>query len=264
VLSMTNGPDVVEVDLAAGRLDCPGWTVRSPWGFGREREVRMLSDVRSVEPRRARCASCEITHVRLPAWSMPRRRDAAEVIGRALLAKAQGDGHRKITARLERPPATVRGWLRAFAGRAEAVRGCAQWWTHGLDPALMSGPQRDRSSFASAVEAIADAARACRLVLCHQASAWELAIALTGGLLSASRATRQGRFRRSCGSSRTTSLMPSCVGWLRVKRRRRAPWSTNLVDRRLTPADDAATPSDPGATSHEDARTHVRVWSFGR
>jgi hypothetical protein len=29
-------------------------------------------------------------HVLLPAWSVPRRRDGAEVIGRALVLKAQG------------------------------------------------------------------------------------------------------------------------------------------------------------------------------
>lgn len=86
---------------------------------------------------------------------------------------------------------------------------------------------------------------------------------LRAGCYQASRAARHSRFRRSCGSSRTTSLMPSCVGWLRVKRRRRAPWSTNLVDRRLTPADDAATPSDPAATSHEDGRTHVQSLVVG-
>ncbi len=55
---------------------------------------------------------------------LPRRRDGVEVIGEALLAKAQGAGHRTIAARLERPPVTVRGWLRAFAGRAETMR-CA-------------------------------------------------------------------------------------------------------------------------------------------
>jgi hypothetical protein len=122
--------------------------------------------------------------VLLPAWSVPRRRDGAEVIGHALLAKARGDGHRRIAARLQRPPATVRGWLRAFARRSEAVRGCALRWTHVLDAALVSRPQPGRSSFVNAVEAIAEAARACRLVLWHQASAWELAVALTGGLLS--------------------------------------------------------------------------------
>jgi hypothetical protein len=120
--------------------------------------------------------------VLLPAWSVPRRRDGAEVIGHALLASAQGDGHRKIAARLQRPPGTVRGWLRAFAARAEAVRCCALRWAYAIDPTLASTVPAG-SPLADAVGALGTAARACRLALEHQASAWELAVALTGGLL---------------------------------------------------------------------------------
>jgi hypothetical protein len=136
VLSMTVEAEVVEADLAAGRLCCPGCSgplVR--WGFAREREVRMLDSVRSLRPRRACCHRCESTHVLLPAWSVPRRRDGAEVIGTALLAKAEGDGHRTIAARLGRPPGTVRGWLRAFARRAEAVGSSARRRAHAIDAA---------------------------------------------------------------------------------------------------------------------------------
>jgi len=39
--------------------------------------------------------------VLLPACCVPRRRDGADVIGAALLAKAQGAGQRTIAARLE-------------------------------------------------------------------------------------------------------------------------------------------------------------------
>jgi Domain of unknown function (DUF6431)/Homeodomain-like domain len=183
VLSMTSRPDVVEADLTAGRLGCPVCEgPLSPWGFGCEREVRMLYGVRSVRPRRARCAACEATHMVLPAWSVPRRCDGAEVIGYALLAKAQGDGHRRIAARLERPPATVRGWLRAFARRAEGLRACGLRWAYALDPARASTTPTS-SLFGDAVQALGVAARACKLGLWHQASAWELVVALTGGLL---------------------------------------------------------------------------------
>src|ERR1700757_2899635 len=113
----------------------------------------MLHGVRLVRPRRAHCVACETTHVLLPAFSVPRRRDGSEVIGHALLAKAQGDGHRAIAARLERPPATVRGWLRAFAHRADAVRCCALRWAHALDPTLVSAVPTG-SPLADAVQAL--------------------------------------------------------------------------------------------------------------
>jgi hypothetical protein len=90
-------------------------------GFARDRNVRMLNGVRSLRLRRACCQACETTHVLLPARSVPGRRDDAEVIGQALVAKAEGTGHRTIVARLGRPRGTVRGWLRAFARRGEAV-----------------------------------------------------------------------------------------------------------------------------------------------
>jgi hypothetical protein len=50
-----------------------------------------------------------------------RRADTAAVIGAGLTAKATGAGHRLIAALLRRPPETVRGWLRRFAARVEAV-----------------------------------------------------------------------------------------------------------------------------------------------
>ncbi len=127
-------PSVVEADLAGGRLCCPVCEEPlSAWGFARERTVRLLDGTRSIRPRRACCRGCEQTHVLLPAWAVARRRDGAEVIGRALLANANGQGHRTIAAQLRRPPGTVRGWLRAFARRAEPVASSARRWTHALD-----------------------------------------------------------------------------------------------------------------------------------
>lgn len=183
VLAMTVDPAVTEADLAAGRLCCPGCGGQlAAWGYARERAVRMLDGTRSLRPRRACCRSCEATHVLLPAWSVPRRRDGAEVIGHALLAKTQGQGHRTIAAQLERPPATVRGWLRAAASRAEALRACAARWTQMIDANAEPLPPA-ASPLAGAVDAIGAAARACRLELGTRASPWELAVALTGGLL---------------------------------------------------------------------------------
>jgi hypothetical protein len=181
VLAMIVEPDVVEADLAAGRLCCPGCDgplVR--WGFAREREVRMLDGVRSLRPRRACCIRCETTHVLLPAWAVARRRDGAEVIGEALLAKAQGEGHRKIAARLDRPSGTVRGWLRAFARRAELVGRSARRWAHAIDGSALDHTRPAGSPLTDAVDALGTVAMACRLRLRTPASPWELAVALTG------------------------------------------------------------------------------------
>jgi hypothetical protein len=180
VMAMTVEPALVEADLAAGRLCCPVCDgPLSRWGFARERTVRLLHETRSLRPRRAYCRRCEQTHVLLPTWAVARRRDGAEVIGRALLAKANGQGHRTIATTLQRPPGTVRGWLRTFARRAEPVAATARRWTRTLDPsadhAFAAG-----SPFVQAVDALGRAARACRLRLAITASPWELAVALTG------------------------------------------------------------------------------------
>ena len=117
----------LEVVLAAGKLPCPDCSEPlSRWGFARSREIRTRDGVRSLRPRRALCAKCDTTHVLCPAWSVPRRRDSAEVIGEALrLAVVDGDGHRQIARKLDRAPGTVRGWLRAARRRAGGLRACA-------------------------------------------------------------------------------------------------------------------------------------------
>ena len=60
------------------------------------------------------CVACRVTHVLLAVSCLVRRADVVEVIGAALRAKARGQGHRPIAARLGRPASTVRGWLRAL------------------------------------------------------------------------------------------------------------------------------------------------------
>lgn len=181
--SVVASPDVLEAALAAGRVRCPGCGgPLARWGHAREREVRMLSCVRSLRPRRARCAPCASTHVLLPAWSVPRRRDAAEVIGHALVQKARGAGHRAIARRLDRPPGTVRGWLRAFARCTQVLSGGAVSWTVTLGDGL-STPRPSGSGFVDAVAALACAERAWVLRFGRRHSPWELLVALSGGLL---------------------------------------------------------------------------------
>jgi Domain of unknown function (DUF6431) len=174
-------PEMVEADLAAGRLCCPACEgPLARWGFALERQVRMREGVRSIRPRRACCQPCGTTHVLLPAWAVPRRRDGAEVIGQALLDNARGLGHRRIAARLGRPPGTVRGWLRTFARRAELITATARRWTHALDTHALDQIRPCGSAVADAVDALGRMARACRLRLRISASPWELAVAVTG------------------------------------------------------------------------------------
>jgi hypothetical protein len=170
----------LEAALAAGRVACPDCdgSLR-PWGFAREREVRMRHGARLVRPRRGYCRRCERSHVLLPAFCVPRRRDSAEVIGVALLASAGGEGHRTIAARPDRPPGTVRGWARAFSRRSDALRCCGVRWSVAL-----GDPPESRPSgvpVADALEALAWAARACVLRFGHQSSIWELIVAVCGG-----------------------------------------------------------------------------------
>jgi hypothetical protein len=102
-----------------------------------------------------------VSHVLLPVFALVRRADLAEVIGAALSAKAAGSGARRIAASLGRPVETVRGWLRAFAGRAEALRA---WFTAllvdiGVDPVP---PAQAHTPFADAVAAVLGAVVAAR------------------------------------------------------------------------------------------------------
>jgi hypothetical protein len=175
----------VEADLAAGALSCPACGGRlSRWGYARSREIRMHDGVRSVTPRRACCTGCGATHVLCPSWSVPRRRDGAEVIGWALALAAQGEGHRRIARQLGRPPGTVRGWLRAARARAQTLRACGVRWACALD--WQFGPVTPAGSeLGDAVEAIMLAVRARVLRFGHGNSGpWERAVWLTGGLLS--------------------------------------------------------------------------------
>ena len=178
---------VVERQLGGGELGCPSCGgVLARWGNGTERRVRMLGgpDVRLC-PRRARCRGCGRTHVLLPAWCLARRADAGEVIGLALEAKAAGDGHRVIAGRLGRPASTVRGWLRALAGRAERVRSVFTALAVSLvtDPPL---PAPAGSPAADAVAAVAAAAAAAaRVPGVGVVARWQLAAAVTCGLLLA-------------------------------------------------------------------------------
>ena len=188
MLTVNGDGDAVERQLAAGELACP-WCggVLGGWGNARQRPVRTAEGPDAVlVPRRSRCRGCGATHVLLPAWCLLRRADSAAVIGVALAAAAAGDGHRKIAGRLGRAAPTVRGWLRRFAGRAEAVR---VFFTVLLariapDPVMPAG---SASAVAAAVSAIAGAAAAiaARWPELGEVPVWTAASAASGGLLLA-------------------------------------------------------------------------------
>jgi hypothetical protein len=130
--------------------------------------------------------SCLVTHVLLPVFALLRRADVAEVIGRALTAKATGAGARAIAVALGRSVDTVRGWLRRFAARAEVVRVA---FTRLLvdtapDPVVPCG---SATVFGDAVAAVVGAAAAisARWPVLGAVSVWSAASAASRGRLLA-------------------------------------------------------------------------------
>jgi hypothetical protein len=178
--------DRLDADLAAGSIACGCGGRLRPWGYGTTRRIRLLSaaSVR-LRPRRARCTSCRATHVLLPAWCLPRRGDAAEVIGAALVAKAAGHGHRAIAARLGRPAATVRSWLRgARDDHARWLYRRAVTHTAALDADLLNHCEPADSVLGDALTALAAAVAAWRRRFPRTAlPTWTLIVVFTDGRL---------------------------------------------------------------------------------
>ena len=135
----------------------------------------------TLRPRRSACLQCRCTHVLLPTFTLVRRADAVEVIGRALLAKGAGAGHRSIAAVLDRPVSTVRGWLRRFGARADSLRVLFTALLHALD-ATAAAVGVTSSGFTDALLVLGlSAAAAARLF--GPRSAWQFASGASGGLL---------------------------------------------------------------------------------
>lgn len=184
---VSDDPNVVEAALRAGRFACGCGSRLAPWGYGRSRCLRDAGgQTRSQRPRRARCTSCGATTVLLADWSLPRRRDTIEVIGAALLAHAQGVGHRPIARRLGVPEGTVRGWLRRVRKNAEWVRVWATVLAHDCDP-LLHPIRPTGSPVGDTVEALGTAAKALKLRLGGDRGGWPTIVALTHGRLLGTR-----------------------------------------------------------------------------
>jgi hypothetical protein len=188
VLIVSADPDRVETDLASGAVTCPNCGgVLAPWAWARRRSVRAETGSLVLRPRRARCRSCRVTHVLLPDVVFLRRVDVAAVVGAALLAAAEGAGHRTVATLVRRPAETVRGWLRRARAGAERIRVHFLAWTQALDP--LAGPVAPAgSALADAVEAVAVAARAVSLRLGPR-PVWSIASSLSAGMLLSNTST---------------------------------------------------------------------------
>jgi hypothetical protein len=110
-------PDQAETALAGGLLAGPGCTrALQPWGHARARTVRDHGHgTLALRPRRARCRTCRVTHVLLPAAVTVRRADTTAVIGSGLLASARGTGTGAS------PPSSTGRCPRCGAGSARSV-----------------------------------------------------------------------------------------------------------------------------------------------
>ena len=185
---VTVGGDAAAVEqrLVEGRIVCPGCSgVLAGWGHARARSVRDWDGVVRVRPRRARCASCGVTHVLLPVGLLARRADTAVVIGSALAARVGGMGFRRIAVVLGRPVETVRGWLRRFSGRVEAVRRLFTVLLRAVAvDAVMPGPAGSGWGDAVAAVGAAAAAVAARFGM-FTVPVWRWASAVSGGRLLA-------------------------------------------------------------------------------
>lgn len=163
-------PDVARAALVAGTLACPepgcSGTLRI-WSAARTRRVQLLSgERRTLRPDRGR-HGCGVPHVLLPAWCLPRRAYSSDVVGAALLSAARGAGYARAAVAAGAPTATVRDWLRAVGRSAPALTAQAVVVAEaaGDADAVFPSPSRPCSALACAVNALAAAARAFRLVL---------------------------------------------------------------------------------------------------
>ncbi len=183
MLTVETDTAAVEERLRSGGLACPGCAgVLVGWGRARARTVRGPDGGVRVVPRRSRCTGCRATHVLLPVLLLVRRADTASVIGAALAEKAAGVGHRRIAERLGRPAGTVRGWLRRFGARVEALRVVFTRQCRDLTPdPVLPGPAG--SAWADSVAAVIAAARAFMVRFSVEVPVWQVASAVSMGRL---------------------------------------------------------------------------------
>lgn len=190
---LVHDPDRVAADLAAGDLVCPHGGCGGqlgPWGHARTRRIRMgAGRVLAHRPRRARCRSCQRTQVLLWVVSHPRRADAAEVVGAALLAAVDGAGYRTIAEQLAVPASTVRDWLARARANSETVRADATVAYYALD-ANAGAVAPTGSPLGDMVGAVGHAVAAAVRMLGPVPSPWRLAVTITRAAILSPRPAR--------------------------------------------------------------------------
>ena len=179
MLTVETDPVAVEQRLGSGRLACPGCSgVLAGWGHARGRSVRDADAALWIVPRgavhrlpgHARAASGDVAG---PAGGY-RRGDRGGV-------DCEGDWCRAPADRRGVGPAsgTVRGWLRRFASRVEAVRAVFTGWCRDLlsDPVL---PGPAGSAWADAIAVVGAVAAAVGARFCiGEVPVWQAASAVT-------------------------------------------------------------------------------------
>ena len=120
VIMVLDSADTAQSSAAV--LCCPACGHHlAPWGYARPRVVQGRGGDVPLRPRRARCRGCGTTHVLFPASCLPRRSVTVDIVGAALLAHADGAGHRAIAASLDMPADNVRGWVRRATAHARVA-----------------------------------------------------------------------------------------------------------------------------------------------
>src|SRR6056297_2029316 len=188
VLIVADDTERTERELATGELACPDCRGQlRPSGHARPRWLRTREGRRHLRPRRSRCADCHRTHVLVPGVMLPRRADAVEVIVQALAASAAGEGYRPIAARLGRPVATVRGWVRRFTARAQMTLQHAMRCLIRFDLGVVRIEPDPAATPVRAALLVLGAATAAfeRRVAAKARSPWQLASAMCSGRLLA-------------------------------------------------------------------------------
>ena len=122
-----------------------------------------------------------MTHALLPWFVLAWRWDVVEVIGRGLGLAAEGWGHRRIAAEVERPESTVRGWCRRLRLRQGEVtplllERAAEWGWRGSELPVQPG----RRLVAAAGAAAGEWGRRW-----GRAGVWRVVSFITGGRLLA-------------------------------------------------------------------------------